>query len=417
MQAEESENNSSQTPKVWHLPRFRDYSLLWAATISQVTASQIRFLAIPQWLLEETGSPAQVGLIGLVQLFVQGIAVVWGGTIADRFDRRYIMAAANFATFVALGLLWLANMSDVLKVWHVYAAIAFLSASWALASPARASLTPKVVPLKYLSVAVTADVAAQNAGWISGSLLFVLIALTADVSASFALATVVAGISSLLPLFIKANGKVEEAATLSPLRSALQGFHFVRKHRILPGLFALDWGITVVSFYREILPVLATGLFAGGAFATGVLGWTSSSGALIGSILALLLAKARPKGWIVLGATFTYAILLIGLGASDWLWLGAFFVGALAAADSITVVARQTTVQLTTPDHLRGRAFAFMVLAAQTANNLGILWIGFFSERFGVEDTMYMGGALAMIATLLIAFLNKPIREYRQETQ
>jgi len=199
------------------------------------------------------------------------------------------------------------------------------------------------------------------------------------------------------------------------LRSALQGFHFVRKHPILPGLFALDWGITVVSFYREILPVLATGLFAGGAFATGVLGWTSSSGALIGSILALLLAKARPKGWIVLAATFAYAILLIGLGASDWLWLGAFFVGALAAADSITVVARQTTVQLTTPDHLRGRAFAFMVLAAQTANNLGILWIGFFSERFGVEDTMYMGGTLAIIATLLIAIFNKPIREYRQE--
>ena len=415
MQAEDSHNNLMQTPKVWHLPRFRDYSLLWTATISQVTASQIRFLAIPQWLLAETGSPAQVGLIGLVQLFVQGIAVVWGGTIADRFDRRYVMAAANFATFVALGLLWLADITDILKVWHVYAAIAFLSASWALASPARASLTPKVVPTKYLSVAVTADVAAQNAGWISGSLLFVLIALTADVNTSFALATVVAGISSLLPLFIKASGKVEEVATLSPLRSALQGFHFVRKHPILPGLFALDWGITVVSFYREILPVLATGLFAGGAFATGVLGWTSSSGALIGSILALLLAKARPKGWIVLGATFAYAILLIGLGASDWLWLGAFFVGALAAADSITVVARQTTVQLTTPDHLRGRAFAFMVLAAQTANNLGILWIGFFSERFGVEDTMYMGGTLAIIATLLIAIFNKPIREYRQE--
>ena len=415
MQVEDSQNNSMQTPKVWHLPRFRDYSLLWTATISQVTASQIRFLAIPQWLLAETGSPAQVGLIGLVQLFVQGIAVVWGGTIADRFDRRYVMAAANFATFVALGLLWVADIADVLKVWHVYAAIAFLSASWALASPARASLTPKVVPTKYLSVAVTADVAAQNAGWISGSLLFVLIALTADVNASFALATMVAGVSSLLPLFIKASGKVDEVATLSPLRSALQGFHFVRKHPILPGLFALDWGITVVSFYREILPVLATGLFAGGAFATGVLGWTSSSGALIGSILALLLAKARPKGWIVLAATFAYAILLIGLGASDWLWLGAFFVGALAAADSITVVARQTTVQLTTPDHLRGRAFAFMVLAAQTANNLGILWIGFFSERFGVEDTMYMGGILAIIATLLIAIFNKPIREYRQE--
>ena len=415
--------NRTSTPNpegrvsIWALPKFADYRLLWVASIAQVTASQIRFLAIPQWLLEETGSPAQVGLIGLVQLVIQGFAVIWGGAIADRFDRRFVMSLANFATFAALAIIFVANSTDALRPWHLYLGVAFLSGSWALASPARASLTPRVVPKQYLGIAVTVDVAAQNAGWIVGSLLFMVMAIFADVNTSFLLATGMAGVSMVLPLLIKASGKVETRGDESVIRSTIEGFHYVRKHPILPGLFALDWGITVVSFYREILPVLAVGLFAGGAFATGMLGWSSSLGALLGSVFALSLAKIRAKGWLVLVATFVYAVLLIGLGAAQWLWMGALFVGLLAAADSITVVARQTTVQLTTPDHMRGRAFAFMVLAAQTANNLGILWIGFFSERLGVDTTMYLGGALALLATAIIGLINRPIREYRQNIE
>ena len=93
--------------------------------------------------------------------------------------------------------------------------------------------------------------------------------------------------------------------------------------------------------------------------------------------------------------------------------LGAIFIALIGAADSVTVAVRMTTVQLTTPDNMRGRAYAFLVLVAQTANNIGTLWVGLWSEVIGAQRTMLMGSFLAMGATLLIWRLWRPIREYR----
>ena len=74
---------------------------------------------------------------------------------------------------------------------------------------------------------------------------------------------------------------------------------------------------------------------------------------------------------------------------------------------------RQSTVQLTTPDEMRGRAFSFMVLAAQTANNVGIIWVGFWAGSIGAPNAMLLGGALGIAATLLIGLLWKSVRAYR----
>ena len=119
------------------------------------------------------------------------------------------------------------------------------------------------------------------------------------------------------------------------------------------------------------------------------------------------------KGMLVLGASLVYAALLFAMGAAPWLWLGMIVIALLGAADAVTVAVRQATVQLTTPDEMRGRAFSFMVLAAQTANNLGIIWVGLWAGSIGAPNAMLLGGVIGMVATLLIALLWKSIRTYR----
>jgi predicted MFS family arabinose efflux permease len=79
----------------------------------------------------------------------------------------------------------------------------------------------------------------------------------------------------------------------------------------------------------------------------------------------------------------------------------------------VTVAVRTTTVQLTTPDNMRGRAHAFMVLSATTANNIGTLWVGLWADAIGAQETMLMGAVLALLATVLIWRVWRPIREYR----
>ena len=155
----------------------------------------------------------------------------------------------------------------------------------------------------------------------------------------------------------------------------------------------------MASFYREILPVLALGLFAGGASATGILGAANSTGAIVGSFVALLLVGFRAKGMLVLYASLAYGVILFAFGTASTLWMGAIAIALLGAADAVTVAVRQTTVMLTTPDHMRGRAFALMILAAQTANNVGTIWAG---QHHGARrGDLHRGdpGHLAAVAT------------------
>jgi MFS family permease len=397
----------------WAAFRFPDFRFIWGAGLFVVMTSWIRILVTAQWLFEETGSAAQLGLIGLVQLFVQIPALLWGGAIADHLNRKSVMFAANLATASVLLTLGLMDMAGVLHVWQVYLAIAVTAATQMVTSPAQAALTPTTVPQRYLMLAITTTTATQNAGSILGPLLFAGTAATLGLTTAFFVGAGTALPGALLPLFIRVRGRTGEVAAGSTVRRVWEGFNYVRRHPILPGLFLLDTGITVVSFYREILPVLARGLYAGGAGAVGVLGAANSAGAVVGSFVALFFANVRAKGMLVLYASLAYALFLFGFSTISVLWLGAMALALIGGADAVTVAVRHTTVQLTTPDNMRGRAHAFMVLTAQTANNIGTLWVGIWADIIGEQQTMLMGALLAFAATLVIWRLWKPIRQYR----
>ena len=118
---------------------------------------------------------------------------------------------------------------------------------------------------------------------------------------------------------------------------------------------------------------------------------------------------------LVLYASFAYGFILFGFGTASSLWLGVLMIAALGAADAVTVAVRQTTVMLTTPDNMRGRAFSLLVLAAQTANNIGTIWVGFWAGAIGAGNTMVLGGVISIIATALIWRFWRPIREFRSD--
>ena len=401
-----------ERPPLRRVFAIRDYRLLWSGALAMIIAQQLRFLAIPQWVLDETGEFAQVAIIGAIQLPVQIVAVLYGGVLADRLDRRWLMAGSNAVVFLLLVLLAAAATAEVLRIWQTWVAIAILAALAVFVAPARATITPRVVPERYLSTAVTIDTGTQNGGWILGNVLFTAIVSVIDVTAALWAAAGFAAVSALMPLLIRTAARAA-GANQGALASVIAGGRFVARHPILPGLFLLDWGITVVSYYREILPVLATGLFMAGAGAAGGLGTANAVGSVGGMMIALFLVHERAKGVLVLIASLVYAALLFAMGAAPWLWLGLIVIAMLGAADAVTVAVRQSTVQLTTPDEMRGRAFSFMVLAAQTANNVGIIWVGFWAGSIGAPNAMLLGGALGIAATLLIGLLWKSVRTYR----
>ena len=397
---------------------FRDYRILWVMLIIGSIAFWMRILGTAQWLLEETGSAYMVGLIGVVQLIVQLPITLWAGTLADRVDRKRLMSLAHGATGVSLVTLGVLSSTNALTPVLVYVGIAITAGTHMLASPARGALLAAVVPEGKLMLASSTDTASANAAAIAGPLLFAGIVLTADLTTVFLTAGCLALGNAILPMLLRVDGHVagkqgEAEDKPSQIQQTRAGLRYVGSHPILPGLFLLDVGITTASFYREVLPVIALGLFAGGASATGMLGAANSAGAILGSFIALALAGVRAKGMLVLYASFAYGVILFGFGIATTLLGGMLMIALLGAADAVTVAVRQTTVLLTTPDEMRGRAYALMILAAQTANNIGTIWVGFWAGAIGAGNTMVMGGIISITATAVIWYVWKPIGRYR----
>ena len=414
--AEPTSDAAESKPRLRDAFAYRDYRVLWAVLVTVSLVSWMRILGTAQWLFDETQSAALVGVIGAVQLVVQIPALLWGGVLADRIDRRYLMGISNSVTTITLLGLWALDAMGALTPFIVYVGIALTAATQMLASPARSALVPIVMPERFLLLAASTDTASQNAAAIVGPLLFAAIAVHTGLTEVFLVAGIISLVSTILPWLVRAKGVAEghdESPRTSMLAQTKAGFRFVANHPILPGLFLLDVGITSASFYREILPVLALGLFAGGASATGMLGAANSVGAILGAFIALMFVRYRAKGMLVLYASFTYGVALFGFGAANTLWMGMLMIACLGIADAVTVAVRQTTVMLTTPDHMRGRAFALMILAAQAANNIGTIWVGAWAGAIGASNTMILAGVISVAATFVIWRLWRPIREFR----
>ena len=407
---------SPQPPlKPWSAFAFRDYRVLWISSVCGLMTMQMRMLVTGVWLYDVTGSGLQLGLLGIVQLGVQLPAILFGGALADQWDRKKLIAVAQSFSFVFLGLVAALAWFDMLKPWHIYAVTAILGVSSVLGGPARSAITANIVPRTHLMHAVTSNQATFQVGAIAAPLIFAVIVETLGTTAVFAASAIFALPASAMPLMIRTKVEPSEPSEnrASVLSRIWEGVVYVMGHPILPGLYLLDVGVTIVSFYRQILPLIVDRMFKAGPAAVGVVNAANSFGGVMGTFAVLFLANYRAKGMLVLYATLVYAVLLIAFGFTTSLWLGTLIITVLGATDAIGMTTRQTTVQLTTPDHMRGRAVSAHSVSAMTANNIGTFEVGFMSEQIGANRTMILGGVISVAVVILVWWLVRGIRQYR----
>ena len=125
---------------------------------------QMRMLVTAVWLYDVTGSGLQLGLLGVVQLAVQLPAILFGGALADQWDRKKLIAVTQSFSFIFIGLMTLLVMFDRLEPWHVYAVTAILGVTSVLGGPARSAITANIVPRSHLMHAVTSNTATFQVG-------------------------------------------------------------------------------------------------------------------------------------------------------------------------------------------------------------------------------------------------------------
>jgi MFS family permease len=382
------------------LLRHRAFVRFLYVRVAASIALQVQVVAVGWQMYELTNSPFELGLIGLVQ-FIPAIGLfLFTGHAADRYDRRFVTWAAQVVEALAVAVLAAATATGRLTP-HLLLAMAFcVGIGRAFEQPSLQSVLPNIVPARLLPRAIAASTSAAQTAIIAGPALGgALIALSPTLNFAFcALLWLSAG-------FIMRGIAMERvAATRTPidLKTLFSGLAFIGRQKVVLGAILLDLFAVLLGNATALLPIFARDIFMSGPLGFGALRAAPAVGAIL-TALALTrwpISRQVGRAMFLSVAAFGTGTILLALAPTF-----AFAMGAMAivgVADTVSIVIRQTLVQLHTPDQMRGRVYSVNAMFTSTANQLGDFRAGSAAAVFGTVPSVLIGG-LSTIAVVLIS--------------
>ena len=392
---------------VFRYPSFVRYM---GARLLTVLALQMQSVAVGWQIYEITHSPLALGLTGLAQ-FLPGILLfLLSGHAADRIPRRKLMVAC-FAGFTvcSAALLWI-QKGGVHSAGPIYFILVALGITRAFSGPAMRALVPLLVPAEHFPSGVAWEASmtqtATVLGPAAGGFLYAFFHGPGTV---YAIAMVIEAAAIFFAVGIKARGPLRPRETLS-VESVLAGLRYIWRQKVILGVVSLDLFAVLLGGAVALLPVYAGDILRTGPWGLGLLRSAPGVGAVT---MAVLLAHKplRKAGatmlWCVAG--FGAFTVVFGLSRSFALSLASLlFVGA---TDMVSVVTRGTLVQLNTPDEMRGRVNAVEMMFIGASNELGQFESGITADWFGTVPAVVLGGAGALLITILWAWRFPELRK------
>jgi MFS family permease len=411
----------------------------FAASLGQ----QMLVVAIDWELYQRTHSALSLALVGLSLMVPMVLCTIPAGHFADTFSRKKIILITTLIlAAVSVGLTLISYFA--VPVFWIYICLVVLGAARTFLWPASAAFVTSLVPLNQFSRAVTFNSGAFQFSSVIGPAAFgAVIALTPRAEALgtawsvYALNALASLACFALVVPIKHIQKAKPAEPVSA-RSLVEGFRFVYQSKIILGIITLDLFAVLLGGTVTILPIYAQNIFHVGA---GGFGWLRNA-MPIGAVICMVIIAHRPplqkagRAMLVSVAVFGAATILFGvanpncfgnrlaLPGAFWFWFSFAMLALAGAVDNVSVVVRQTLVQILTPDEKRGRVSAVNSLFIGTSNELGGFRSGLVAYLFtapsflgGKEATgaivsTVTGGLGTILVVLTVAWLWPEIRRY-----
>ena len=374
----------------------RDFRRLYVGQTISAIGSQLTLVALAYQTFHLTHSTFMVGLLGFVGLIPLLAGALWGGTLADAWDRKRVLTLTQFAMAIAVIGLAVNAALDHPEVWVLFVCAAGSAGFQGMDWPARRAALPVLVADDDVTAAVTLQTTTMGLAMVVGpALAGVLIArlgLTTvyliDVG-TFALSLVTV---LLLPPLVPSGG-----GTPMGLRSMTDGFRHLKGERLLSATYLIDLNAMIFGMPRAVFPALAVHLYGGGAGVVGLLYAAPGAGALLGSLFTGWTARIRHQGRAIAACVAIWGATIAVFGLVPVLWIGLTLLVVAGAADIISAVFRQNVQQRAVPDHLQGRLSGTFFAVVAGGPRLGDLETGVAAAIGGPEFAVWSGGLACLV--------------------
>lgn len=418
----------------WGALRYRDFRLLWAGQLISVTGSQMRVVAVGWQVYLISHSALMLGFLGLGQAFALMTSSLVAGVVADAFDRRKLLIVVQAVLATGSLVLAVSTRYGWASLPLIYGTTILTGAASAFDFPTRQALVASLVPREDLPRALALNAVLFNVAGIVGPVAggFAIGALGVAGTYGADVASFLVVIAALLAM--RPHPAPHQRGDQRPrvsLGAWLEGFAYLRARPVLLSLMALDFCATFFGSPQALLPIYARDILHVGSRGLGALIGAGAVGAVVGALCSGWLSGIRRKGMgVLLGVSAWGAcIVLFGLSSGPLLpyvpwthfaWQGPFWLALAAlagagAGDLVSMVLRNTIIQLSTPDELRGRVGATNSIFIIGGPTLGQFESGIVASALSPQLSVLTGGLACLLATGLIALLVPDLRHFRLE--
>jgi MFS family permease len=400
--------------------RIGPFRRLWVGNAVSTYGFGFTGVAVPVEMYALTHDSFWVGLIGLASLVPLLVFGLWGGAVADEVDRRRLLLASSLLMWSStLGLL----AQAVLRVGSpalVLALVGVQSTAFAVSSPARQAIIPRLVPTHLVPAANTLNYTTFSAGATLAPLttgpIFAAWSPPVAVPVAYAvdavLFTVTLWATWRLPPIPPEHADDVTGARTAGLRSVADGFRYLAGAPVLLLSFGIDLVAMVLAMPRSLFPEVAEDRFGGGA----AVGWLYSAigiGSLLGGLTSGWIGRIRRQGTALVVAVVGWGLLVALSGLARQLWAVVALLALAGSADLVSAVLRQTMLQVHAPDRMRGRLQGVNVVVIAGGPRLGDLRAGASAAAFGLTAAWVGGGLASAVLAVLLAVAFPALRRYR----
>ena len=398
--------------------RLRDFRRLWFGRLTAVLAIQIQSSAL-LWQVYEIArrdhpveeASLYLGLVGLVQFIPLLALTLPAGEMADRRDRKTTVSLSIAVEALCAVAFLLMALHGSPPLWGLLAVACLFGACRAFLAPASQAFLPMVVGRAGLPRAIAAQSIAFQTGAIAGPALGgVIVGFSTPLAYGVALGMFLLGLTAFLSIRTSGRPPRVEGA---PARWAAvkEGLRYVWTTRIVLGAISLDLIVVLLAGVALLTPIFARDVLHVGAEGFGLLRASFGVGALVMALYLSRFPIVRRAGVWMFAAVALFGVCTLTFGLSKVVWISAAALLIGGAADMVSVNIRQSLIQLSTPDHMRGRVSSVSMLFIGASNELGEAYSGVAVRLLGPIGAAVFGGFGALASTGLWAWLFPGLRK------